>query len=289
MPAIVRQQYIDPQNGEYRTREITLDVEIVRPDDASDSSSTIQLRADPVIAHHQSHLPIFVPVTINPVESLGIILDGKRTTNPPKCWRTRITEPSNGLSFAVDDLKSLWLSIGDPVVVLDTLCDNNKKLFGIVKEIDGDTVVLHDFGQKQSFYKGAFIQNLANKWVADHKIEGVKTQLKRPALPTFKARRAAEAVEVMFSVPIISGLAKFYDVYIRNHLFSTLEAHWVPDTADVPLDTQRITIETYNGGPEAGGGVIADKQPQRLVCVVISKTAPGFVNVNESGCAPQVL
>jgi hypothetical protein len=290
MPAIVRQQYLDPQDGEYRTREIILDVEIVRPDEASDSSSTLQLRADPVIAHHQSHLPNFAPIAISPLEALGVLLDGKRTSNPPRCWRTRLSEPSSNLTFVVDGVKLLHLSVGDPVVVLESLDNHSKRMFGIVKEIDGDAITLYDNDQKQqSFYKGALVQNLANRWVPDYQIEGAKTQLKRPTLPTFRAKRTNQAVEVMFSVPLVRGVTKFYDVYVRNHSFDKIEPHWIPDLVDIPLETDRVTIETYNGGPEAGGGTFADKQPNKLVCVVIAKAGSGFVDVNESGCVPQTL
>ena len=252
-------------------------------------NSTIQLRADPFPAHHIQNLATFVPVTICPTESLAILLDGKRTTNPPNCWRTRLSRKSNGLSFLVDNIKILHLSLGDPVVVSDTIEEDNTRLYGIVKEIAGDLVTLHDNGQSHQFYQGAFIQNLTNRWSPEHKIEGATSQIKRPSAPTFRAKRTEHGVDVVFSVPLNPGVTKYYDVYVRNQLFNNIGAHWIPDAANITVDVDRKSITTYNGGAEAGGGTISHTALPRLACAVIAKTSAGFVNIYESDCLPQEI
>ena len=289
MPAILRQQFTDPSTGELRAREINLDVEVVRADDAYDMSSTIQLRAEPVPTHNQN-IPDFAPVAICPTEALAALLDGNRTTNPPRCQRTRLSQKPQGLTFFVDNIGALDIDIGHPVVVVDSFELGNTKIYGIVKEINGHAITLYDNGQHCQFYKGALIQNLANRWVSGSKIDGVKAQLKRPLAPTFRAKRTTQGIEFLFVVPLNTGVAKYYDVYIRNHSFGNrIGDHWVPDAVDVPIEVDRKTITTYNGGPEAGGGTITDTTLSKLTCVAITKTGVGLTNVYESICSPQTV
>jgi hypothetical protein len=286
MPATIHQQYIDPSEGQYRTRGIQIDVEIVRPDDMSQMNAIVQLRADPV---HHPHLAEFLPVFVNPVESLGILLDGKRTTNPPGCLQTRLAEESESDTFIVDDIRALDLCLGDPVVVMDHLKEGNTRRYGLVEVFGDGTLTIQSTQEPVHFFKGAFIQNLANRWHEKSNVVGAKSQLKRPGTSTFRSKFTGKGVELIISVPLNIGTLCCYDVYVRNHPFNDIEAHWVPDVSDLPNNADRVTVESYNGGHDAGGGVIADDQPSVLVCAVVGKDKRGHYNVHESAIQPQIV
>jgi len=291
MPAIIRQQYIDPNEGEYRTREIQIDVEMVRPDTMSQMNALVLMRADPVPPPHNVTLPSFPPVTANPEEVLGVLLDGKRTTNPPGCFRGRLIEECESYTYLLSSTQPLDLHEGDPVVVMNHLKKGNDKLYGLVKEFDETSLTIDSSQEPIHFFKGAFVQNLASRWHRASSTVGAKTQLKRPSTPTFRGRLASDGnlVEITISVPLNMGTLHCYDVYVRDHQFNELEGHWLPDKADVPHNVDRISVESYNGGPEAGGGVIGEDSPRTLVCVVVAKDKNGQKDVFESAITPQLL
>jgi len=202
MPAILRQQYIDPNEGQRRIREIQIDVEIVRPDDMMQMNSIVQLRAEGLPHPHQPHLADFEPVCINPEDMLAELLDGRRTSAPPGCLRTQLQEESKSHIFVVEDIDALDIHKGDPVVVMNNLNAGNTKIYGLVKDFDANQLTIETSQEPCHFYAGAFIQNLANRWHPASNVLGAKTQLKRPGIPTFRTHVKEEGIEVRISMPL---------------------------------------------------------------------------------------
>lgn len=284
--AIIRQQYIDPKDKLYKTREITIDLDIVRPDDSISANSVARLIVAPVHLPHIHDAVVFDPIAKSPDEVLAILLDGKRTTPPVKCWRTRIVKQPSSSSIIVEDATHLHPNVGDPVVILSSLNKNNTKHFGLIESINENEIKISN--EMPKFYHGAIIQNLANRWHEYDDINGAKTQLKRPHPLTFGVKLDGDQAHFKISVPVNPGTAKYYDVYVRNHPIESFEPHWIADSNDIPLANPSIKVKTYNGGPNAGGGYIKDCSNQ-MYCFVVCKDGSGFYGVNESTFSPKLL
>lgn len=291
MPAVIRQQYLDPLDKRPKTREVNVDIEIVRPDETLNVESVVQMRVDPIFAHHLPNQTPFETTFFTPEEAMFCLLDRKRTSNPPNCLRARLIQKSDSFTFMVDNIKSLKLNKNDPVVIMDTLEDDNVKLYGLVESFDNKSLTITSQQESMAFYKGAFVQNLSNRWNKDHGIDGVKTQLRRPSSPTFGATYLKETnqVEIIISTPLNIGNTERYDIYLRDHPFNEIKPHWCPDVEDISVETEVATVKTYNGGPSAGGGVLSKNKPITLYCGMVAKDNLGQVNVFESSISVQKL
>ena len=297
MTAIIRQQFIDPVSAQRQVRELSIEIESVRPDETNELGSVIYMKAIPVPVqpHLQHDTPNFTPIFVCPEELLSIIIDGKRTHTPLGCHRTRLTqELKDHWHLYVEDTtrSGLDAKIGDPVVVLSNLTENNKRIYGLVSEVHSDQHVELTVSNKDCpcFLKGAFVQNLANQWTKSLGIVGAKSQLSRAPHPTFAvSRQNPNSVRVIIQIPLDnSNQLQYYDVYVRSTPFTQIEPHWVPDVQDITVESAELTVDTFNGGPDAGGGMLNEKQ-QKLFAVVISKDRLGHNNVNESECFAKAI
>jgi len=252
---------------------------------------------------------------LHPEEQLSLLLDGRRTTNPLGCYRSRLTKPTTNFIFEVEDNSSQGLNaqVGDPIVVLSDLEHQETKLYAIVEKIENNTItVVGRIPESQvqcdaelntpdvvernelrakinpgipQFVKGAIIQNLANRWHPERRIVGAKTQLKRPSAPTFTIKRILDGVEILISIPITLSATSSYDVYVRDHPFHSLQLHWIPDILDAPEVSDRLVVTTYNGGIDAGGGTAAGQE--HLYAAVVAKDKIGFTDATESSFTTQ--
>lgn len=279
MSALIRQQFIDPLDGIFKIKDMQLEVDLVRPDNSLQVEPIVTLRLDPAVNHNQKKND-FNTVTVDPCESLSVLLDGKRTSPPLYCLRSRLIKQSHNF-FTVDNISHLKLRVGDPIVVLSSLDESSTKKYAIVKSINENTIEIWEAGDDVVFHKGSIVQNLANRWHKEHGIVGAKSQLKAPAPTTFVAKRKPEMITVAISPPLNLGTIKYYDIFVRSTPFSKLPLHWVADYEDVEAHTTQVNISTYNGGPESGGGMIKDYD-SRLYVAVVSKDTAGNFDVNES-------
>jgi len=293
MPALLRQQYRDSNNN-IITRDINLDLELVRPLNSKNIESKIYLFSDVIpfnghMHHMNANAPHTTRSTLPPQEAIELIIDGKRTGNLTECYRTRLSKGSNSFKFQLENIDLLQAEMGDPIVVLDNIKEPKVKLYGIIKEMDGEEIHLHEQGESVSFFKGAIVQNLSNRWHTNHEVVGSRSQLQRPDPINFIPFRKKDRVELAISVPpttlVNTSVMQYFDVYVRNKNFTTPEFHWIPDATDLPADTETFGLETYNGGTECAGGFIRDIDLNKNLYVgIIVKNKTGFYNVDESAC-----
>jgi hypothetical protein len=295
MVAIIRQAFIDPSTGGHRIREISIGVEAMRPDETNELSSNVYFNAHPTPlphGHHPDPATEFAPVYCLDEELLSVLIDGKRTSNSTGCWRTRLDdETKKPWHIYVENPDALNAHIGDPIILMDHFKENTNRVFGLVKAIHEPKhieLLAVDDKTCPHFYRGAIVQNLSNRWTKQFGIIGAKSQLSRPTQPAFAANRVKpQTVHIAIQMPLdMSQSTIYYDIYVRDHPFSEIEVHWVPEIKDLPYSTLETITETFNGGLAAGGGKISAQQ-QNLYAVVIAKNKSGFENVGESLCSPK--
>lgn len=287
MGAIIRQQYVDPNTGRREIREMNIDIEIVRPDDYSDASSQLFLKVEP--AGHQHNDRSFGRVYLNPEELINVALDGKRTAKLAGCKRSYLVSPcqENSTSISVHDNGPEGLNAvpGDVIAMISDL-NGTKQCNALVDSVKGNVVSIIRRAS-ESFFIGAFVENLSNRW---HRATpmGAKSQLKQPEPMVFSVLEATtEGIQLFVSYPMTPGVLKGYDIYVRNSVFSEIAPHWIPDAQDLAIDEGEVVVKTYNGGPNAGGG---DLCSGKYYVGVVTKDGLGRSNVNESSaCIQPVL
>lgn len=256
-----------------------VDIEIVRPDDSEESSSEMYLKVEPA-GHHPA--PFFNRVYVDPNEIVTLAIDGKRTLTPKSCLRARLMrraeEGQSLVHVGSEGVKSLRAKPGQPVVLLDSL-SSEEPFFAIVKSSRQDHVDL-DRVIPRTFFKGSFIQNIANRWHHEIRCVGAKSQLKRPQPVPFYLHPADEGIEMTISYPLTPGVLRAYDIYVRDCAFTDLEAHWWPDIVDLDINAESALITTYNGGEESGGGKLQNGQTYYVS--LVAKDRLGFDDINES-------
>lgn len=284
MPAIIRQQYIDPNTNVHHVREMQIDIEIVRPESLTNASSELFLKVEPwggPNPHAAINMGHFEKVFLDPEELIVSAIDGKRTTTPLNCQRSRLSTvcPNGSFEFCVFDNTKNGLNAhpGDVLVLLSDL-DGNQTYNALVEEVNGNRIKISK-GVNTTFYVGAFVQNLSNCWNKKTKI-GAKSQLKRPQPVTFWVTSQVDCIEIMIQTPITPGSIKYYDVYVRNEAFEDIEPHWMPDVSDILADEEEVNIKTYNGGEQCGGANLVS--PGIYYVGLVSKDKSGRTDVNES-------
>jgi hypothetical protein len=220
-------------------------------------------------------------VYLNPDEYLMYLVDAKRTSPPIGCSQTYLTDIyDGGATISIFDAKHLKAFVGCPVAILSDL-DGKVVDYAIIKEINQNQLILSN-ELKNKYYAGAFVHNLSNRWwkyPLKKEFIGIKAGACRPSSLQFYARFDGNEIEIMISDILNRGTMVSCDVYVRLESFSFIEPHWMPDAADLSLDTTNIKLATYGGGIKCGGGKLSDKE----YCVgIVSKDKIGRVDVNES-------
>jgi hypothetical protein len=284
MPAIIRQQYIDPISGRTEVAEMEIDIEMVQKDDLESVSSELLLRINPWGHPGQPFRKDFKTVYVDPSELISSALDSRRNTNTKGCKRTKLLNIAHqGLKqIVIENPEFLNAKAGDAIVILSDLNGNNKT-FALIEGISGNTIQINcgASGLPITYYKGAIVENLADRWHKDTKILGAKSQLKRPQpMPIYvKQAKNKDGIQIIMQAPISMGILKACDVYIRKEPFETIESHWIPDKSDVDINEDGVVVHTFGGGQDAGGGNI-DKGNYYIG--LTTKDNFGFYNVNES-------
>lgn len=281
MPDIIfKQQYTHSLSGSKFSRDIKLDIDNIILENINSMTPKVLLSLiwwnnyDPV-AHPDSR---FTPVYADPGELLFNLLDAKRTTNPLNCIRTYLTDKAEKNNNFIYIHNNEEFNIGDPIVILNNL-NGSQKTYAIITEINENKITLSS-NLPYTFYVGAFVQNLANRWHKEVNI-GARSQINRPYGIGILTETHNDFIEVGIHTPINLGVIQYYDIYVRNQKFSKIEAHWIPDVIDIPAQCEdNIKVFTYNGGESAGGGKL---KKGNYYITLISKDNSGRVNVNESG------
>lgn len=283
MGATLRQQYFDPNTGRQEIKEIHVDIEMWRSDSSGDVASRMFLKVEQDSRHHNPNEPTtFTRVLVDPEELITTGIDGKRTTKPISCMRSYLTVkcPQNSSTLEVFDnsVHGLNAKPGDVLVLLSDL-DGTQQCCVLVEAADGNHISISK-GTSGTFFKGAFVQNLSNRWHKNTPL-GAKSQLSRPQPVSFYPTEAnvQTGIELMIATPVVYGSLKAYDVYVRDKPFDEIKPHWMPDAEDINVDEEQVIVTTFNGGPEAGGEhLVAGK----YYLALISKDGFGRCNVNES-------
>lgn len=281
MPAILRQQYTDPDTGVFRVRDVHIDTTIIRNENALKVGSDVHLTIEPtVILNKPEFHKNFDTVFSCPDDVLFEMLDGKRTYVPHNCQISRLLEPNNGFNFKLES--SIVASIGDPICVYSDFNYTNV-VYGIIESINDNNIKIISLQSVPNFIQGAFLENLANRQYKGCNVIGAKSQLGRPpAFSIVKLEKEKNSIKFTMNLPMNRGIVKFYDVYVRTNEFNFIEPHWVPDKTNVSVEQINFSVNSYGGGSQAGGGPL--EQDKKYFVAVICKDREGFVGANESEC-----
>lgn len=260
---IIRQSFVD-SSGRHHIKDIDIRMEEMRIN--REPISEIK-----ILASYDDHTSM-----ISPNDKITSLLDAKRTFVPYQCHQSCLTKKTTSNIIEIYDNDELNGQMDDPVVILSDIY-GAKKQYCLIKAITGNKLEL--IGLNTEFFAGAIVQNLANRWWSLPTDLGLCARLSRPEPLPFTVK-AKETITVIITTPLNPGIIKCYDVYVRSEKFSTLEHHWIADKANVSLD-QDAVITTFNGGMEAGGGLLTSGT---YYVTVISKDRIGNNNVNESEC-----
>jgi len=276
MSAIIRQQYVDPLRGNHSVRDINIDIENVRPNNSPNASTKFYLKAE-AWGHDQVHT-----VYVDPDELVSWLIDGKRTSAPSSCRRTYLVKPfEDDDHIEVHDAgpKGLDANIGDPIAFLNNL-DGAPPEYSLITKATGNTIHIAS-RPKCKYFKGAFIENLADRWHRQTVLLGAKSQLQRPQAVPFIAKSSGQKINVLISTPMNLATIVAYDFYARKEPFVQIKPHWIPDKQDIGAKQEEFCVETFGGGKPAGGDLLA---AGTYYVALISKDNLGRVNVNESEC-----
>lgn len=267
------QQYVDPTTGKKLIKEINIAIQDFRLDSSSEISSK------PYIAVHVDNFGEMLYVDPAPV--LQPLIDASRTNSPRNCFQTYLTDYIDASCDFLIVHSSSNFKTGDPIAVIGDLNGTNIS-YHIISYIDGNCVRLNN-SIGSIYHAGAFVQNLANRWWG-HQLGknqvGIKTRMEMMEKPFFKTMFKDGEIKLILQTMIGKNPVKFYDVYVRDHSYSVIEPHWMPDVVDMEIEKNTCSALTFNGGKKCGGDKL--KIDSVYYVSVVCKDSYGRVNVRES-------
>lgn len=270
----IKQRYIDPITLKVSYCQFALTLDERR----SEYSSSIAM--EPVLIAYTTSKDGKNATYLNPDQCLIDLIDTKRTLFSKN--QTYLIAPYNGgKQLNIFDSKHLSAKIGDPLVVMNNI-DGDIIDYALVSDISKNQITLN-IELKNSYFMGAIVQNLANKWnkyPLKRGIIGIKAQLLSPSSLNFSLKSEKELIKLMVHMPPNLGSILYYDVYVRDCEFNFIEPHWIPDIFDSSIKTPYADIITYMGGIMAGGGKLLSNKDYYIA--LIAKDGLGRFDVNES-------
>lgn len=176
----------------------------------------------------------------------------------------------------------------DPVAASN---DGTTWYYGQVDGAPAGAVVTLQHALGATLYKNAHVVNLAGlamgPGIGFNYQPGIVEQLERPSPVVITvADGTGDTVDVTVTPNDEDG-ALYFDVYVRNAVFTRIDPAWEPDLSDQTSVAAALNVSTFNGGgdfaPDGSGGVLTSALPV-WVGVVVKKVA-GQTDTVESVCS----
>lgn len=283
MSEIINMQYRDPNTGALTTKNVTVDVSTLKRYTDVGTFQTVCLYAKAGTAEIYEHA----------ADLVEDIFDGK--PSKPKSGVSQVTVAASAAAAATsittyENAETLGIEANVPCAVLSTygtIVD-----YIVPSAVSGTTITVPDSGWESlavDIKKGYLIQKLEpqESSLGDNSVFGVRAQLERPDPPTLTAEdNGSTAINVTLTAPSSNAyVIKYYDIYVIDDSEDfdvtnpAIDPNRVPDVADTTTVGSAITVTTYGGGTDAGGGTIV---AGTYYVVAVSKDGSGVYNINES-------
>ena len=283
MSEVVKVQYRDPGTGALTDKNVTLDVATLKRYADTSTFETVCLHAKVGANEVYEHIA-------NPSVDL---FDGK--PSKPKAGVAQATLNATvsigGTSITTyEDAEALGIVADIPCAILSS--------YGVVVDyvvpsaVATSTITVPTSGWESvevALDKGYLIQKLEpqESSLGDNSVFGIRSQLERPNPPTLVAADGgSQTIDVTLTVPASNAyVVKGYDIYVidDSETFDptnpAIDPNRIPDTLDTTTIGSAVSVTTYGGGADAGGGTIVAGD---YYVVAVAKDGTGVYDINES-------
>jgi hypothetical protein len=190
----------------------------------------------------------------------------------PKFKQAKVIDVKEDQSVIVDCIEEMSLNVFDPVAVIS----ESPTQYGYVKRIENSKITLVNFtGEVIKVPIGSLLQNLNGSEILSNGPMGVLAKLSMPEQPSFTIESSSFGILVAITPPQHTFRCSFYDIYVRDKLFSAIDPYWMPDVFDKAIADEYGEVKTFNGNKPLEFG-------KTYYITVVGKDKRGFKNINES-------